>query len=133
MKYQKIPTYKYRLLEDEKTVLSHAFGDYDINVDFMTLSAGVLILKKGYAWDGASGPAFDTKTIMRGSLVHDALCQLIWLGELPESRQIDADKELRKICLEDGMSKLRAWWVYTAVRLYARFKRNPAEPRVFET
>ena len=38
---------------------------------------GVLTMKKDYAWDGASGPAKDTKTAMRGSGLHDALYQFI--------------------------------------------------------
>ena len=133
MRYCKIPTFKYRLLDDEITKLSDSFNEYNIFTDLIIMEHGTLKLKEGYAWDGASGPGLDTKNIMRASLVHDALCQLIWLGELPESRQIDADKELRRICLEDKMSKIRAWWVYRAVRAYARFKRNPAEPRVYES
>ena len=131
LKYEKIPTYKYRLLIDEVVQLSPIFDEYSISTDFIILSAGKLLLKKGYKWDGASG-GIDTKTIMKASLVHDALCQLIWLGLLPESRQVDADKELRRFCLDAGMGKIRAWWVYWAVRLYAPFKRNPHETRVFE-
>lgn len=131
MKYSKIPTYKYRLMEDEVTKLSDAFAAYTITTDHMTLKDGMLTLKKGYAWDGASG-GVDTKDIMRASLVHDALCQLIWLAALPASRQKDADKELRRLCIEDGMAGWRATYVYWAVRAYAPFKRNPDEPRVFE-
>ena len=133
MKYCKIPTFKYRLLEDEITALSKAFFGYTVFTDFIILKDGVLTLKRGYSWDGASGPAIDTKNNMRSSLVHDALCQLIWSGRIPESRQIDADKEFRRICIEDGMSKIRANIDYIGLRLYAvTFKRNPAEPRVFE-
>ena len=38
---------------------------------------GHLIIKRSYAWDGPSGPTIDTKNFMRGSLVHDALYQLM--------------------------------------------------------
>ena len=55
---------------------------------------------------------------MRGSLVHDALYQLMRQGHLdPEEHREIADEELRRICQEDGMSAIRAWWVYQGVRL----------------
>ena len=79
---------------------------------------GTLTILSGYAWDGPSGPTFDTRNFMRGSLVHDALYQLIGDGLLPLSDRAAADLELRRICLEDGMSAIRAWWVYRAVRIF---------------
>ena len=92
-----------------------------INLEFISLTVnGLLTIKRGYAWDGASGPGIDTKTIMRGSLVHDALYQLMREGGLAQTWRKAADKELRRICLEDGMWKVRAWWVYRAVRRCAR-------------
>lgn len=85
---------------------------------FITLYAtGFLVIEKGYAWDGASG-GWDTKTFMRGSLVHDALCQLINEGLLPKHHQETADNLLKEICIEDGMSSIRAWWVHCVVRRY---------------
>jgi hypothetical protein len=79
---------------------------------------GEMHLKSGYAWDGPSGPTFDTLSFMRGSLVHDAFYQLIRERHLPQDpfREL-ADRLLRDHCLEDGMSALRAWYVYQAVRL----------------
>lgn len=80
-------------------------------------TAGVLLIRAGYAWDGPSGPALDTKNFMRGSLVHDALYQLMREGHLAPARwRAVADAELRRICREDGMSAIRAWWVYQGVR-----------------
>ena len=32
---------------------------------------------------------------------------------------IYTEKELRRICREDGMSSIRAWWVYRGVRIGA--------------
>jgi hypothetical protein len=40
-------------------------------------SEGRLVIEEGYAWDGPSGPTFDTKNFMRGSLVHDILYQFM--------------------------------------------------------
>jgi hypothetical protein len=79
---------------------------------------GILRISAGYAWDGASGPAVNTKNFVRGSLVHDALYQLIRAGVLQYEDRKRADEILREIVLEDGMWHLRAWWVYTAVRLF---------------
>jgi len=112
MKYRKCRKYKYVLVED--------IGYYiDIGViyesDFLRLAAGTLHIKAGYAWDGPSGPTIDTKNFMRGSLVHDALYQLHREGVL--DCRMKCDKILRQICIEDGMSALRAWWVYRGVRL----------------
>lgn len=81
---------------------------------------GMLTIAAGYAWDGASGPAIDTNTIMRGSLVHDALYQLIGLGVLTVDDREAADQLLRDICIEDGMWRIRAAWVYAAVRAFGR-------------
>ena len=81
---------------------------------------GRLEIGDGYAWDGPSGPAIDTKNFMRGSLVHDALYQLMRDAGLDKAKwRKAADEELARICREDGMTRLRAWWVRTAVRRFA--------------
>jgi len=92
----------------------------EIETRFISLHRGVLEIKQWYAWDGASGPAIDTKTILRGSLVHDALYQLMWEGLLPQSYRKKADKILYRICREDGMSLWRAQYVYRAVRWFGK-------------
>ena len=82
------------------------------------LPSGVLVVKEGYAWDGPSGPTIDTNNFMRGSLFHDALYQLMREGHLDHHTYREpADRLLQELCLEDGMSGLRAWWVYQGVRL----------------
>lgn len=94
--------------------------------DFVTLKKnGILEIYKGYAWDGPSGPTIDTKDFMRGSLVHDALYQLIREEKIERRFKEDADKILQKICREDGMNKFRAWYVYWAVRLFGKAQKNP--------
>jgi hypothetical protein len=88
--------------------------------DFVWLDeSGLLGLSRGYAWDGASGPAINTKNFVRASLVHDSLYQLIRLGILDKDtdRKV-ADQLLRDIAKEDGMSSFRAAYVYAAVRLF---------------
>lgn len=109
-KYQLVETYRIGVaIRPPKPVWN---GYIHLDID------GTLTIAKGYAWDGPSGPTFDTKNFMRGSLVHDALYQLIGEGMIPLAAREAADNELRRICLEDGMSSVRAWWVYQAVRLF---------------
>lgn len=85
----------------------------------VTLSPdGLLHIAKGYAWDGASGPAIDTESFMRSSCVHDALYQLISLGLIPPDVRGEADRLLRDISREDGMWYVRTLWVYAAVRVF---------------
>jgi hypothetical protein len=77
---------------------------------------GTLHISADYAFDGASGPAVDTDTIMRAALVHDALYQLI-RGGVPIARR-EADAVLHRISLEDGMWPVRAAWVHAGVRVF---------------
>ncbi len=112
--------YKYQLNADYSARLNlkplkNIKSEYvDLSVD------GGLTIKQGYAWDGPSGPTIDTLDFMRGSLVHDALYQLIREGFLTADpyRKL-ADEELRRICREDGMPYIRTWWVYQGVRFGA--------------
>ena len=117
MKYRKLTSYKYQLAESYNYHLNYKFDGQMGNLSHIVLVNNLLHIKKGYAWDGASG-AIDTKTIIRGSLIHDALYQLIRQGELRRSFRAEADSILRDICRMDGMSRLRAWYVYKAVRMF---------------
>lgn len=125
MNYRKVPrhwkyitTNFYRV----KIPLLRVFHDGDfIGID----TDGTLLIRVRYKWDGASGIAIDTKNFMRGSLVHDALYQLLREGVLAQGDRIIADRILRDICIEDGMSRLRAWWVYNAVRMFGASSAKP--------
>lgn len=66
---------------------------------------GLLTIKKGYAWDGASGPTFDTKSTIIASLVHDALYQLKRNGQLDDVPRTTLDDEMDYILKDDG-----TWW-----------------------
>ena len=124
--------YKYQLSEDY-----HVYVDIvgtDIRTDYIDLGMdGFLSIRKGYAWDGPSGPTIDTKNFMRGSLVHDALYQLMRMRKLPISDRDLTDRELRKICREDGMSAIRAWWVYRGVSLAGASAASPSNAKAIHT
>lgn len=87
---------------------------------FLELADGYLLIYKGYSWDGGSGPALDTANVMGASLVHDAGYQLGRMGILAMKSRRKVDRIMRKIMLEDGVTKLRAAWWYAAVRFGAR-------------
>lgn len=120
MKYKS--GYKYQLVEPYRHRLPATFEvtrHYDDGLYLSLDLAGVLSIRAGYAWDGPSGPTIDTRNFMRPSLVHDALYQLMREGHLPQSARAAADDLLYDLCVADGMSRLRAWVVYRAVRLFA--------------
>lgn len=122
--------YKYQLYQAH-VIETGIVPALPVNTTFIGLSKeGQLTIKMGYAWDGPSGPAIDTRNFMRGSLVHDALYQLLREGHLKgDAVRKDADRLLRKICKEDGMTSLRAWWVYMGVRIGAGPAADPSKDK----
>ena len=108
--------YKYQLVGEYTARLSFTVGS-EAETRWLHLTpAGFLTIKDGYAWDGPSGPTIDSKNFMRGSLIHDALYQLMRKRLLSMAYRDDADRELQRVCLEDGMGSFRAWYVYAGVR-----------------
>ncbi|MCB7127931.1 MAG: DUF1353 domain-containing protein [Candidatus Brocadiales bacterium] len=117
IKYRK--GYKYQLAEKCR-IQTDIIQVSRIKEQFIELDeTGLLTIPSGYAWDGPSGPMLDTANAMRGSLVHDALYQLMRMGLIDQSWRHAADELFRRICLEDGMSTFRAWYAFTGVDLFA--------------
>lgn len=111
--------YKYQLKENY-TLKINLTPPVAITTAYIQLTTdGTLWIKEGYAWDGPSGPTVDTPSFIRGSLVHDALYQLIREGYLNrEEYRKAADKILCEICKEDKMWTPRIWWVYKSLRWF---------------
>lgn len=113
--------YKYQLV-NTYSMKTDIFPDLNIETEFISLTMiGTLTIRRFYCWDGPSGPTVDTKNFMRGALVHDALYQIMRMGKLSRTNREKADFLLKQICLEDGMSRLRAWYVYRGVKRFAAF------------
>ena len=113
--------YKYQLFK-AYSIQTNIRPVANIKTHFLTLNVnGLLRIKRGYSWDGPSGPAIDTKGFMRGSLIHDALYQLISMRRLSKKWRKEADVILKTVCRGDGMSRIRASWVYFAVRKFGGF------------
>jgi hypothetical protein len=125
--------YKYQLFDDYKATVPINIPEHLVIERYVDLENSILQIYKSYAWDGASGPAIDTKTIMRGSLIHDALYQLMRTGKLSQIWRKQADKALLQACLEDGMWRIRAYWVYWAVRIFARKAALVGKEKAVET
>ncbi len=105
------------------TDLQDRLSIYFVGNRYVSLSrSGLLTLVEGYAWDGPSGPTFDTPSFMRGSLIHDGFYQLLREGWFLDNHDLVrkvADQLLYTACREDGMSWLRAKLVYFALRAFA--------------
>lgn len=117
--------YKYQLMEAYQIETGFK-TEKVVQTKFLTLEpTGTLWIRKGYAWDGPSGPTIDTRSSMRGSLVHDALYQLMRGELLSQNYRSTADRLMYLIMVEDGMWKWRAGWWHTVVRKLAGMSADP--------
>lgn len=131
MKYRK--GYKYQLAGPESFDIPIK-PKYSIDTEFINLSSsGILWIRAGYAWDGASGPTKDDEKNMTPSLVHDALSQLIRQKHLPKSEYHKANVLFRKMLRERGMNWFRAWYYYRGVESKKAEKIATSKPKeIFE-
>lgn len=129
MLYRELNNYKYQITQHVSCELP---GDLFKNLPqgarlctesgYVCLELGqrTIQIKKGYCWDGPSGPTIDTDNFMRGSLFHDGWYQLMREYAYFRKYRDDADKMLALHCRADGMSSLRAKWVYWGVKTFGR-------------
>jgi hypothetical protein len=108
MKIKYTEGYKYQLAEDY-IVMTPIKGVTITDFYFTLERSGRLTGKKGYSWDGASGPTFDTKSSISPSLGHDIFCQMMRDGRLSYTDWQDTVNEFfRQQCIKAGMWKWRA-------------------------
>lgn len=108
----------YEWQYDEDKVFETGIVGHTVVHDYFVLdNNGKLTLKKGYAWNGATA-AIDTDSFIDPSAVHDAFYQMIKEKLVPESVRLKADLLLRKMCIEKGMLRLRAEYVFLMVRAF---------------
>jgi len=112
------PRYKFQLTSDYWHVMRLPLKFVGPQTDHIAYGGGVLLISKGYCWDGPSGPTVDTVDALQASLVHDALYQLIREGFLPQSFRREADAELYKIARREGMPLWRAAYWYVGLRFF---------------
>jgi hypothetical protein len=109
--------YKYQLAVDYSFNVGICPASLIVTRFLMLEPSGLLTIRAGYAWDGPSGPTVDTSDSMRGSLVHDAIYQLMRERLIGQEWREHADELLRQILLADGMLHMRAQLWYEGVRL----------------
>jgi len=96
-----------------------------IETEYIDFFCGLLTIKAGFCFE-PSGPTFKTKNFMRGACVHDAIYFLIRNRHLePEWKEV-ADDLLYEINRKDGMSRIRANWIYRAVSTFGDSSIDPA-------
>ena len=135
IRYRKITRYKYQVMESCSFSIGIKPAEEILEPKppvktYIRLSTeGILTISEGYAWDGPSGPTIDTKNFMRGSLVHDALYQLIRQKYLGMEDRLYTDQLLQHMCRTDGMSALRAFIVYLGVHWFGASAARPREKK----
>ena len=122
--------YKYQLAFDYEISIS-IIPKSDIKTEFIDLdNHGKMVVKKGYSWDGPSGPVIDTKKNLRASLVHDALYQLMRNEKLKaRTHRKAADQIFKDICRKDGVSRFWASRFYKALRRFGKPAASPEKKK----
>jgi len=116
MKYKKTKRWRYKLDQDEEIDLTRLIYCNDLKHPYFSIFDGILSIEKGYAWDGATGPVFQTDTTKIPSLVHDVLLQSMDLGLLPKEALAASDGVYLDLAIGAGMWKPRAYLHYYSMR-----------------
>lgn len=107
--------YKYQLKKDITFSLPPEYEGISVKTDYIELSYREVKIKRGYAYNGASGPTVDTKNSMRPTAFHDAMYQLLAAGLIPRELKGLVDELFKELLRQDGMSKIRSSIWYQGV------------------
>lgn len=126
-----------RLTQDE-SIQTPIFG-LEYEDDFLKIvKTGLVTAKKGYFWDGASGPTVDTRSIIRPSLWHDVGYQFIRMRVVPLKYKEYFDLLLRDLIVQDAeligtpalwVHKIRAWYFWRGVHRFGHSSCVPGTQR----
>ena len=119
MKYSE---YKYKFKVEENFSIELPFKIADFEHEYASSKNGILEIKKGYAWDGASGPVINTKNTLISSLVYDVLYQAMRLNLIKSNNENKnlADKNFFEILKMNGVNSFRSRVWYLAVKLFGK-------------
>jgi hypothetical protein len=121
-KYIKIKNGKYKFALTERCGIYTGIHCYHIETEYFTLSKnGYLEIRPGYQWDGASGPVINTDPIIKASLPHDVLYQLMRQGKLPLKHRKRADELFRDILRYECSEGCQQWHCRTVCRTRAHY------------
>lgn len=133
--YRQIKGYRFDIpIKRRRPVQIAVAGLPDIETDYISIRGGQMIIAGGYAWDGATGwPKWlkHPKSLIRSSMAHDALYQLMREGEVDREKWRDyADRLLQQISVADGANKTLAKMVYRLTRrLGKKYTMPQKDPR----
>lgn len=127
IKYKEIDDeeYKYELIETYSIQTNIITSERAIDGYVVLDKSGLLTIKKRYWWDGPDY-APDIESMMRASLVHDALYQLLRSAELDIKWRDSSDILFRDICIADGLNRFLA---NAALWLLRKYGDSHADPR----
>ncbi len=91
-----------------------------IDWKWLHIKNGILIIDLWYGWDGCSGPTWDNDSSMRGSLLHDALTQLMRQNLLDRRLKPVMDQMFHDQLIADGFWKFRADYYLWGVTKFGR-------------
>ena len=133
MKYYK-HLYKYELAEDVIIHLVSILPKKEIEHEFFNFNvSGRLLIRKGYRWDGPSGPTVDSKSTLIASMVHDVGYQMTRDGHfsIDEDRAL-WDKIYRELLIANGTNQARAWGHWYALRKFGWHAAEPKKDEIYE-
>lgn len=118
MKYRKLKSYKYELMEREAICVPELAALTVRNHPYISLNRGMLVIEPRYLWNGSSGwGTVDTDSTFIPTLAHDAIYQLISLGFVPRDYRDEADAILKRLMGgKSKFSRIRAGYYYWFVR-----------------
>ena len=121
-----VKQHKYEMLKDISLDCSSykSLSNLRIEHEYYAFKNGIITAKKGYRYDGPSGPTKDDETNMRAALFHDIIYQAF--TETSEIKQLSffkrmgirraGDKIFRQVLKTDGMGFFRRNYYFVAVR-----------------
>lgn len=119
--------WKFQLYQDT-AIQTNWYGWLVSHPYFDLRPEGLLVVRAGYAWDGASDGLPDTRATLAASLPHDVGAQMQRLGLVshPKRFKLLNDRWYRKMLLRNGAYRWWAWVQYKAIR--SRFADSSVKP-----
>lgn len=106
---------KYALSEDY-CIQTPVTGYSIIDPFFELREDGFLTIRRGFVWDGASGPTIDTDSAISASAVHDVFCICMRDRRISYTEwQDEINRFFKDMCIRNGMPNWRAAIWHAAV------------------
>ena len=126
---------KYQIVKKDVSFPTDIHPQDDIITEFVELKTnGLLTMKIGFFWDGASGPTINSPSSRRAACIHDGLYRLAQKKLISgETNRRKTDRIFYDYLRADGMWKFRAkiWWRSVrrwASKSYTRRKKVKTAP-----